>query len=197
MAFTRAGSSDTDASIQERAYGNIKGVSPTSPLTSEVTPFPSLRPGRSNLTFGSGNVDDPGRVSTGENLAPLRSSSSRGGGGRQGSTGNPIGNALQKQLKRLAPLIGDQIRTSFENAAIREGFGELDDNLLSAQSDAAIRGGFGELDTNLSSVPDSIAFGGGLAGVAGGFTGATPGFGVGATSFPAGFNEGGFIRKRT
>ena len=192
MAFTRAGSSDTDASIQERAYGNIKGVSPTSPLTSEVTPFPSPRPGRSNLTFGSGNVDDPGRVATGENLAPLRSSSSIGGGGRQGSTGNPIGDALQKQLKRLAPLIGDEIRTSLDNAAIREGFGELDPNLISAQS----------------SVSDSIAFGGGQFGTfspasqAQSFGGNFGGGGFSAVpsvegAILAGFNEGGFIRKRT
>ena len=194
MAFTRAASSDTDASVQERAYGTIKGVSPVSPLTAEVTPFSSPRPGRSNLTFGSGNVDDPGRVSSDENLAPLRTTNISG---RQGSTGNPLGDALQKQLKKLSPLVADQIRTALDNAAVRQGFGELDANLISAQSDAAIRGGFGQLDTNLSSVPDSIAFGGGLAGVAGGFTGATPGFGVGATSFIPGFNEGGFIRKRT
>ena len=189
MAFTRAASSDTDASVQERAYGTIKGVSPVSPLTAEVTPFSSPRPGRSNLTFGSGNVDDPGRVSSDGNLAPLRTTNISG---RQGSTGNPLGDALQKQLKKLSPLVADQIRTALDNAAVRQGFGELDANLISAQS----------------SVSDSIAFGGGQFGTfshasqAQSFGGNFGGGGFSAVpsvegAILAGFNEGGFIRMRT
>ena len=37
MAFTKAASSDTDPSVQERAYGTIKGAAGVSPLTAEIT----------------------------------------------------------------------------------------------------------------------------------------------------------------
>ena len=150
MAFTKAASSDTDPSVQERAYGTIKGAAGVSPLTAEITPA-SQSLGNTRLKFQPIIPPEPERTLRDVDT-PLRTSQERPSG-QQGSTGNPIGNAIER--------LGQTFRGSgtefLENQAIRQGFETLE---------SSFNPSFTSLQTS-------------------------------STPFPAQFNEGGFIRKRT
>ena len=193
MAFTRAASSDTDASVQERAYGTIKGVSPVSPLTAEITPA-SQSLGKTRLKFQPIIPPEPARTLRDVDT-PLRTGRETRPSGQQGSTGNPLGDSIE----RLGQSLRGEGRRFFEDLAVREGFGELDANLISAQPvvpRSITDFGGGQFGT-FSPASQAQSFGGNFGGGLGGFAGATPGFGAGATQLPSFFNEGGFIRKKT
>ena len=93
MAYTKAASSDTDASTQMRAYGTISGPRAIDPLTAEVSLPGRLRPGRSNLQIRSTNIPQPERTERDPDVAPARIARPSG---RQGPIGNPIGDAIQR-----------------------------------------------------------------------------------------------------
>ena len=189
MAFTRAATSDTDPKVQTRAYGSLRAPSAITPFTAETAVVPRQAPGRSNLTFGSTNIPQPERTARDPDIAPSRNPRISG---RQGGTGNPLGDAIAGLGKKFGGRIGSFIGRELDFAATREGFGELDTNILSAQTG-----------------PDSLGFGGGFS-TEGAFGGAGfefPSVGSGVGSTGGGFtptapppvfsSEGGFIRKRT
>ena len=93
MAFTKAASSDTDPSTQMRAYGTISGPRAITPLTAEISLPGRRRPGRSNLQIRSTNIPQPERTERDPDVAPARIARPSG---QQGSTGNPLGDAIEK-----------------------------------------------------------------------------------------------------
>lgn len=99
MAFTPA---TGDTSIgKERASETIRPPRGVTPLTGRTATSGRTRTGRSLLTFNQPNVPRP------EGTAPPPDVASEGRRitGRQGSTGNPIGDAIGNAAKKLAPLI--------------------------------------------------------------------------------------------
>ena len=101
MAFTPA---TGDTSIgKERASETIRPPSGVTPLTGRTATSGRTRTGRSLLTFNQPNVPRP------EGTPPPVDVASEGRRitGRQGSTGNPIGDAIGNAAKKLAPLIAD------------------------------------------------------------------------------------------
>mgnify|MGYP003666530954 CR=1 FL=1 len=101
MAFIRAGTSDTNPKVQMRAYGSLRPPSGVTPLTGRTATSGRTRTGRSLLTFNQPNIPQP------EGTPPPVDVASEGRRitGRQGSTGNPIGDAIGNAAKKLAPLI--------------------------------------------------------------------------------------------
>ena len=169
MAFTRAATSDTDPKVQTRAYGSLRPPRGITPLTGRTATSGRLRTGRSNLTFSSTNVPQPART------APPPDVASEGPRitGEQGSTGNPIGDAIGNAAKKLSPLIADAFSTpDNRQAAI---------NLVDAtESPLSNPGSFISAPASApapASFPIPVA--------------------APAPAFPISFNEGGFIRKRT
>ena len=103
MAFTRAGTSDTNPKVQTRAYGSLRPPRGVTPLTGRTATRGRLPIGRTALTFSPLNVPQPARTAPPPDVA----SEGRRITGRQGSTGNPIGDAIGNAAKKLAPLIAD------------------------------------------------------------------------------------------
>ena len=103
MAFTRAGTSDTNPKVLTKAYGTLTPTSGVSTLTGRTATSGRLPTGRTALTFSPLNVPQPARTAPPPDVA----SEGRRITGRQGSTGNPIGDAIGNAAKKLAPLIAD------------------------------------------------------------------------------------------
>tara|TARA_R100001086_G_scaffold187276_1_gene105376 strand:+ start:36 stop:527 length:492 start_codon:yes stop_codon:yes gene_type:complete len=106
MAFTRAATSDTDPKVQTRAYGSLRAPSAVTPFTAETAVVPRQAPGRSNLTFGSTNIPQPERTARDPQIAPVRPSNISG---RQGPTGNPIGDAIGNAAKKVGTALAKQL----------------------------------------------------------------------------------------
>ena len=176
MAFTRAATSDTDPKVQTRAYGSLRAPSAVTPFTAETAVVPRQAPGRSNLTFGSTNIPQPERTARDPDIAPSRNPRISG---RQGGTGNPLGDAIAGLGKKFGGRIGAFIGRELDFAATREGFEELERNIQ-----PSIPGAQGQqlpfFQPSTPSLPPSI-----------------PGAQGQQLPFFQGLDEGGFIRKRT
>ena len=107
MAFTRAGTSDTNPKILTKAYGTLTPTSGVSPLTGRTAISGRARTGRTALTFAEPNIPLPEGTPPPPNVA----SEGRRITGEQGSTGNPIGDAIGNAAKKLSPLIADAFST--------------------------------------------------------------------------------------
>ena len=168
MAFTPA---TGDTSIgKERASETIRPPRGVTPLTGRTATSGRTRTGRSLLTFNQPNIPRP------EGTAPPPDVASEGRRitGRQGSTGNPIGDAALAAAKKLAPLIADAFSSTPDN---RQAAINLVDATESPLSNP------GSFISAPASAPAPASFP---------IPVAAP-----APAFPISFNEGGFIRKRT
>ena len=170
MAFTRAATSDTDPKVQTRAYGSLRAPSAVTPFTAETAVVPRQAPGRSNLTFGSTNIPRPERTARDPDIAPSRNPRISG---RQGGTGNPLGDAIAGLGKKFGGKIGSFIGRELDFAATRQGFEEMESSF--EQPPGSIIPDFTPPTQSFTSAPPIQSF--------------VPSF--------QGLNEGGFIRKRT
>jgi hypothetical protein len=179
MAFTRAATSDTDPKVQTRAYGSLRAPSAITPFTAETAVVPRQAPGRSNLTFGSTNIPQPERTARDPDIAPSRNPRISG---RQGGTGNPLGDAIAGLGKKFGGRIGAFIGRELDFAATRQGFEELESgfsqDFLSPSSSTP------QISSSFTPPPQ----------ISSSFAPPTQSF----TAPPPVFSsEGGFIRKRT
>jgi len=179
MAFTRAATSDTDPKVQTRAYGSLRAPSAVTPFTAETAVVPRQAPGRSNLTFGSTNIPQPERTARDPDIAPSRDPRISG---RQGGTGNPLGDAIAGLGKKFGGRIGAFIGRELDFAATRQGFEEI-------ESGASSLGGAFTPEGQQVSFGSSQSFAPPVAPPVQSFTAPAP--------VPFLTSEGGFIRKRT
>jgi len=179
MAFTRAGTSDTNPKILTKAYGTLTPTSGVSPLTGRTAISGRLPTGRSNLKFGSTNVPQPARTAGNPDIAPARNTNIRGG---QGPKENQLRNAITGLGKKFGRQIGSFIGRELDFSATRQGFEELESGASSPGGAFTPEGQQVSFGSSQSFITPVQSFS------------AVPSF---SGAIQAGFNEGGFIRKRT
>jgi len=174
MAFTRAGTSDTNPKVLTKAYGSLRATSGVTPLTGRTAISGRLPTGRSNLKFGSTNVPQPARTAGNPDIAPARNTNITGG---QGPKENQLRTAITGLGKKFGRQIGSFIGRELDFSATRQGFEELESNIQPSIPGAqGQQFGFGPTQSFATPAPLPIA---------------TP------APVPFFTSEGGFIRKRT
>jgi len=173
MAFTPA-KGDTDPVFRSQIASRIirppRGVNP---LTGRTATSGRLPTGRTALTFSPLNVPQPARTAPPPDVA----SEGRRITGKQGSTGNPIGDAIGNAAKKLSPLIAD----AFSNIETGPSSGAF--SAIGFQPSGLTNVGQGSFGADFGSAPTTPIVTSSPVSDAGAFIGA--------------LNEGGFIRKRT
>ena len=100
MAFTKA--------VGDTSIVTPRAAKPLEPLTSRDT-TPQHRLGKTNLNFAERRIPKPDGTAEDPGVAPR--SGPRITGGKRGSVGNPIGDAIGKAAKLFSPLIADAFST--------------------------------------------------------------------------------------